>query len=721
MHLRNGQEILQTKSISRYDSFSYTARGNTWVNHEWLFGVIFFLVHSAFDYPGINILKCLIVASAFLIVLKSGKILGAGPRSTVFFCIFSAVVVRFRFFERPQIFSLLFSSLFFYILFSYRKEPGKKIWFLPVIMVFWANIHAACVFGIALTGLFIFIDFIEKRLSSSSKKPLIRTLEAQKSLYLLFLALISAAFINPNGYHVPAYLFKVTENLGAATPHEWREIADFSMFPLFWIYVSLLWLILILSAFKADLFHYALSAFLTFISIKYLRNMEFLAVGTPAIAALQLKRLFQTRPLKKYSRFLDGQWGNLALIGSVLLLMWTAFFSLYGENPRHYRFGTGINTDLFPAYEVPSFLKKHQVSGPLYNDSYFGGIIMWEWPSRPPVFFDGRLEVYEELRAEISRLGFHSILDKYGVQYAVVDNSWGVNPYRDYFLFNQQEWALVFYKDFYFLFLRRTPNHAQVIKEAECRFYRENKNFDDLTEEFLNNAVDEFSFQEQQHPDVLYNKQALGILYSRTGDYASAERKFLEALSIDSYRTENFYYLADLYLKTSRPDPAISYAEKGLSKERGHNPPGPYFIVGSAYMQKGRYEKSILNLKKAVGIKPDFFRAWEALSNVYQKSGQMKKAENIRKLLEKMKTDAWALHTENALRFLDQQNFAAAEQAFFRAIEVKPGEVQGYLNLARFYSDLNMTESCLNAIESARQVKPSLLPEECPSCGRSAD
>src|SRR5918911_1246087 len=47
-HIRNGELILQTHSITRVDPFSYTMGGQPWYAWEWLYDILIALLHHAF-------------------------------------------------------------------------------------------------------------------------------------------------------------------------------------------------------------------------------------------------------------------------------------------------------------------------------------------------------------------------------------------------------------------------------------------------------------------------------------------------------------------------------------------------------------------------------------------------------------------------------------------------------------------------------------------------
>ena len=66
--LKSGELICDQKKIPATDPFSYTATGLPWTNHEWLVGVIFFLISSAGGLAALYGFKSIMVIAAYGIV-----------------------------------------------------------------------------------------------------------------------------------------------------------------------------------------------------------------------------------------------------------------------------------------------------------------------------------------------------------------------------------------------------------------------------------------------------------------------------------------------------------------------------------------------------------------------------------------------------------------------------------------------------------------------------
>ncbi|MCJ7668111.1 MAG: hypothetical protein MUP04_07520 [Anaerolineae bacterium] len=67
-HLRTGQLIWERRSIPREDPFSYTARGQAWVAHEWLTETILFALYSLIGQKGLILAFALLITCAFILV-----------------------------------------------------------------------------------------------------------------------------------------------------------------------------------------------------------------------------------------------------------------------------------------------------------------------------------------------------------------------------------------------------------------------------------------------------------------------------------------------------------------------------------------------------------------------------------------------------------------------------------------------------------------------------
>ncbi len=154
-HLKTGEVIVKTGVIPLHDIFSFTLLGKPWINHEWFFQVLAYLFHSFGPSDGLILMQNIVVIAIFLLFL----FLWLKENNHVFiFVIFymALLAMAYRFTIRPDIFSLLFITLYLFVLTKFIEKKSKIIWLLPLLQVFWVNMH-----GFFFTGpLIIFIFLI---------------------------------------------------------------------------------------------------------------------------------------------------------------------------------------------------------------------------------------------------------------------------------------------------------------------------------------------------------------------------------------------------------------------------------------------------------------------------------------------------------------------------------------------------------------------------------
>lgn len=162
-HLKTGQYILETQSIPTSDIFSFTAYGNRWVSHEWLSALIFFLIYKVFGgILGIIIFSALVCISTYYLAIKMALRKGAN----LYFILALIFPIAFLTLElwipRPQIFSYFFVVFLIFLLERVRSGSNKKIlYFIPLIFLIWANLHASVVLGLGIL-LFYLIENLSK-------------------------------------------------------------------------------------------------------------------------------------------------------------------------------------------------------------------------------------------------------------------------------------------------------------------------------------------------------------------------------------------------------------------------------------------------------------------------------------------------------------------------------------------------------------------------------
>ena len=164
-------------------------------------------VYSAFGMGGLILLFAALATGAFTILFLRdvSHLFTAGA------ALLSSSLTSWPLFTpRPWLFSALLVSLYLYGLDRYaRTGKTRTLWSLPLLMVFWVNLHGAFGLGLVLIALYALGIAVDDVIEQKPANEIIR------HLYPLMLALGGSAIailVNPNGARMYTYPF---ETLGS--------------------------------------------------------------------------------------------------------------------------------------------------------------------------------------------------------------------------------------------------------------------------------------------------------------------------------------------------------------------------------------------------------------------------------------------------------------------------------------------------------------------------
>jgi hypothetical protein len=208
-HIRNGQLILQTHSITRVDPFSATMSGQPWYAWEWLYDVLIAAIRHALGLNGVVFYTAAVMAATFVLVFHFAMRRGGSLPITLFMLVLSLGASAVHFLARPHVVSWLFTVIWFELLdsASYVAEPGKarRVFFLPLLMLFWVNLHGGFLLGFALFAVYLVGGGIEY-LTSSDRREVAGTW--LKRLGLVSVLSLVASFVNPYGYNLHLHIYR---------------------------------------------------------------------------------------------------------------------------------------------------------------------------------------------------------------------------------------------------------------------------------------------------------------------------------------------------------------------------------------------------------------------------------------------------------------------------------------------------------------------------------
>lgn len=415
---RTGELILRSGRIPHHDPFSWTARGNPWLVHEWLTEVLFYGLTRLPPWAYL-LYKCGLAAVACgLVLLRAWRRSGSLVLS-LGMALLAAMVVRNYADLRPQMLTFVLLALLLLGLDAHRQgEMPRLPWLLPPLFALWANLHGGVVVGVLLLTLWTAGELLERALHRLPLQP-------AGPLALGTLACWLAIALNPNGFQVYLYPFEV---LGHPVVQdyitEWFA-PDFHHSDLrpFEVLLLLLFSGAVLGREAPDhsgrmgMGEFLVLVAMTHAALVTQRNTAPFALAAAPVAAAGLASFWRSVE-PDWSRALRSLPSAPALTGALLCLALFGVGMLFLPSvPPSGWVDHGLAMSTFPRAAAPR-LQAGEWPGALYNDYVWGGYLIWTAPARP-VFIDGRAEVYypnkvfdDEMVIHRTERGWDAALDR---------------------------------------------------------------------------------------------------------------------------------------------------------------------------------------------------------------------------------------------------------------------------------------------------------------------
>jgi hypothetical protein len=150
--LRAGQDFWRTGHVPLTETYSYTAAGRLWPNHEWLWQALAYALVRAGGMPLLLLVSAAIVVTAFALAHRLARGRPQRPQRPIVRFALAALTIllaSFMWVVRPQLVTFL---LLLVLLTAVAAE--RYFFLLPLLFVVWANIHGAVALGgVALVGM----------------------------------------------------------------------------------------------------------------------------------------------------------------------------------------------------------------------------------------------------------------------------------------------------------------------------------------------------------------------------------------------------------------------------------------------------------------------------------------------------------------------------------------------------------------------------------------
>jgi hypothetical protein len=286
---------------------------------------------------------------------------------------------------RPVFFSMILFCITLRLLFGANREGRvERLYCLPLIFFFWANLHIQFIYGLFVVGLLLAtttMQSLARRFHVSPDFLLPETLPALP-LAGIFAACVVASCIGPNFFHPYVAVYEYSKAKFAyrviieLEPLSFRGYSHYAELMLAGFgFLAVGW------RRKIDLFKLTLLTVCTAVAFRTMRDAWFLVI--PAAACIV------DFPAPQEHHESSESWiENVAVAGIVAVLL----LLLAPSTDFTTR---GLDRAISSQYPVNAvnFLRRNPQPGPIYNDLGWGGFLMWYMPDYP-VAIDGRNDLY---------------------------------------------------------------------------------------------------------------------------------------------------------------------------------------------------------------------------------------------------------------------------------------------------------------------------------------
>jgi hypothetical protein len=506
-HIAQGRQIVQTLTLPDTEYLNYPSLGRHNPNGEWGFQTILYLVFSIGGEYGVSFFVWAVVFGIFLLIHRATVMRGAHPLVAVLAIFAFSGFLRIRIQPRPEIFTYLFTSLTIYILTEYYYGTRKKmIYAIPLLVLFWANMHPTYLMAFVLSGAFFADALVRAAWRREFRWDLLKKWVLPPILAGLGGLILCG--LNPNGYNAilaPLHLIsRGGSGGGSSILMSISELTPVKGTGFFIYYKAAAWFAcasILLGAIGRrvlliDLFLFAIAFKGAWDSARAVSMMGmFLAPG----AALQITGFLERAGVwfdpkgtpiairKDFGKGKEKEKGKNRQVPEtgvkaspktppsngtpfrkvVPAAVLATALAAFGGTTLSFSFsqleyGVGITEHKF-SFAAAEFLRKNPVPGKMFNFFDIGGFLDWQLYPQALTFLDGRTynqEVFNEHQIVTGAVPWwDKVLDKYGITYIVLksmDSSGIILPIVPV-LANHPGWSLVFSDGLFVVFVRKTP------------------------------------------------------------------------------------------------------------------------------------------------------------------------------------------------------------------------------------------------------------------------
>jgi hypothetical protein len=415
-HIRSGADTL-TNGIVQADTYSHTITGRAWLNHSWGAQVILYGLYAALGNWGLVLYTGALALGGMALLFASSE---GGVYLRAFVVTLASATAVVFWSPRPQMLSFFLSALVMVLLLRYKRGKRGLFWF-PLMMVLWGNLHAGFAIGFILLGGFFAGELVARLVNADGEG----VLSWGQLRWIVWMGLAGAAVLVLNPFTYRLYLIPfqtVGVDVLRAYIQEWQppDFQNLQLLPFVLLIITSLGAV---GASRGRLYwsEFVLWSGTLYMALVASRNVALFAVVATPIVLRHLASVdaLQGQPAR---RRVSPRMGlvNAVLIGVIVLgVSVKAWVSLSPEAVQ-------AQQSLYLPTAAVDYLQREEMTGTLYNSYNWGGYLIFSLPD-VPVFVDGRTDLYGNdfltayLQVYLAQSDWQDILASYDVDLVLVE------------------------------------------------------------------------------------------------------------------------------------------------------------------------------------------------------------------------------------------------------------------------------------------------------------
>jgi hypothetical protein len=396
-HIKNGEILLAggpennaRQLLLTTNYYSYTYSDFPFVNHHWGSGVIFFLVWKVASFWGLSLFYLLTSLATFSVFFYMAR-KEIGFKISFVLALLLIPLIAERTEVRPEVFTYLFSGIFFLLLWEFIKNRisfWRVLMTLVILEIIWVNLHIGFVFGIFIIGAFLLQEVVKY----------FKTKDAflAKNIFIILIATSLSALLNPHFIKGVVYPFEIFNNFGyrlAENQSVWflqrfgMENPNFFLIKI----IVLIMIVVFIVSFVKNRQNFSWAAFVVgltfcFLGLTAMRNFTMFGLFMLPVLAINLKNIGFNKNNSRVK--IDNE-----ILGIIILFI--LFFSLALNckqlSNNFQNFGFGLQNNVSASAE---FFRAEEIKGPILNNYDIGGYLTFHLLPQEKVFVDNRPEAY---------------------------------------------------------------------------------------------------------------------------------------------------------------------------------------------------------------------------------------------------------------------------------------------------------------------------------------